>query len=144
MIRNHLHISRDLPFRKCHRHQEPDAKGIRPVTVQFEKHGVKITTIHYTFSVSAVVRYTYWGASSTGRQDQVLDDSRERLINLPSLHLNHHQDRNAVLSKASDLVGTGIFISEDFPKLVLRKRTKLLKFAKEVIDKIYVHFDTNV
>ena len=42
MIRNYLHISRDLPFRKCHRHQEPDAKGIRPVTVQFEKHAVNI------------------------------------------------------------------------------------------------------
>ena len=44
MIRNYLHISRDLPFRKCHRHQEPDAKGIRPVTVQFEKHAVNIIT----------------------------------------------------------------------------------------------------
>ena len=111
MIRSHLHISRDLPFRKCHRHQEPDAKGIRPVTVQFEKHAVTITTLNF---------------------DVIF-----------SLHL-HPQDRNAVLSKASDLVGTGIFISEDFPKVVLRKRTKLLKFAKEVIDKIYVHFDTNV
>ena len=37
-----------------------------------------------------------------------------------------------MLSKASDLVGTGIFISEDFPKVVLRKRSKLLRFAKEV------------
>ena len=40
MIRNYLHISRDLPFTKCFRHQEPDAKGVRPVTVQFEKHAV--------------------------------------------------------------------------------------------------------
>ena len=40
VIRNYLHISRDLPFRKCFRHQEVDSKGIRPVTVQFEKHAV--------------------------------------------------------------------------------------------------------
>ena len=43
VIRNYLHISRDLPFRKCFRHQEVDSKGIRPVTVQFEKHAVILT-----------------------------------------------------------------------------------------------------
>ena len=40
MIRNYLHISREMPFNKCWRHQEMDAKGIRPITVQFEKHTV--------------------------------------------------------------------------------------------------------
>ena len=32
------------------------------------------------------------------------------------------------------LQGTGILISEDFPKNILKKREKLIKFAKEVKD----------
>ena len=44
------------------------------------------------------------------------------------------------------MVGTGIFISEDFPKVVLQKRTKLLRFAKEVHRKrpdsrLTLHYD---
>ena len=37
-----------------------------------------------------------------------------------------------MLAKANLLAGTGILISEDFPKNILKKREKLIKFAKEV------------
>ena len=40
VIRSLLHISRDIPFEKVVRSAEEDARGIRPVTVQFEKHAV--------------------------------------------------------------------------------------------------------
>ena len=40
MIRSLLHVSRDMPFVKVVRSMEEDARGIRPVTVQFEKHAV--------------------------------------------------------------------------------------------------------
>ena len=84
MIRSHLHISRDLPFRKCHRHQEPDAKGIRPVTVQFEKHAVKITTIKSSHCIFIIrtetqcwVRQVIWWARASSSVRTFLKSSSE-------------------------------------------------------------------
>ena len=34
-----------------------------------------------------------------------------------TVQFEKHSDRNAVLNKAHTLAGTGIFISEDFPRL---------------------------
>ena len=51
------------------------------------------------------------------------------------------QDRNGVFQKANLLVGTGILISEDFPKNILKKRDRLTKFAKEVKIKITLLFN---
>ncbi|XP_023334977.1 uncharacterized protein LOC111706351 isoform X1 [Eurytemora carolleeae] len=43
-----------------------------------------------------------------------------------------YQDKVAVMQKAKLLKGTGILLSEDFPKRIKEKRSQLLKFAKEV------------
>ena len=37
VIKSQLHISREMPFVKVVRNAEEDAKGVKPVTVQFEK-----------------------------------------------------------------------------------------------------------
>ena len=37
VIKSHLHISREMPLVKVTRGTEEDAKGVKPVTVQFEK-----------------------------------------------------------------------------------------------------------
>lgn len=42
VIRSQLHISRDMPFVKVVRNTEEDAKGVKPVTVQFEKTTVRV------------------------------------------------------------------------------------------------------
>ena len=42
MIRSQLHISREMPFTKVVRGAEEDAKGVKPVTVTFEKSTVSI------------------------------------------------------------------------------------------------------
>ena len=39
-IRSLLHISRNIPFEKVVRSADEDARGIRPVNVQFERHVV--------------------------------------------------------------------------------------------------------
>ena len=44
MIRSQLHISRDMPFTKVVRSPEEDAKGVKPVTVTFEKSTVSTRT----------------------------------------------------------------------------------------------------
>ena len=44
MIRSQLHISRDMPFTKVVRSAEEDAKGVKPVTVTFEKSTVSERT----------------------------------------------------------------------------------------------------
>ena len=44
MIRSQLHISRDMPFTKVVRSAEEDAKGVKPVTVTFEKSTVSPRT----------------------------------------------------------------------------------------------------
>ena len=44
MIRSQLHISREMPFTKVVRGAEEDAKGVKPVTVTFEKSTVSIGT----------------------------------------------------------------------------------------------------
>ena len=44
MIRSQLHISRDMPFTKVVRSGEEDAKGVKPVTVTFEKSTVSPRT----------------------------------------------------------------------------------------------------
>ena len=42
VIRSQLHISREMPFTKVVRGAEEDAKGVKPVTVTFEKSTVSI------------------------------------------------------------------------------------------------------
>ena len=44
MIRSQLHISRDMPFTKVVRSADEDAKGVKPVTVTFEKSTVSPRT----------------------------------------------------------------------------------------------------
>ena len=44
VIRSQLHISRDMPFTKVVRSAEEDAKGVKPVTVTFEKSTVSTRT----------------------------------------------------------------------------------------------------
>ena len=43
VIRSQLHMSRDMPFAKVVRSNEEDAKGVKPVTVTFEKTTVTIS-----------------------------------------------------------------------------------------------------
>ena len=40
LIKNQLHISRELNITKCHRQQQPDTRGVRPLVVTFHEHAV--------------------------------------------------------------------------------------------------------